>query len=384
MTLSLIGFHACKTQAPLKVMHVKHLEAGHNKDGFFYALPRTVISVDVKVLKTEHIPGPFAAFAGKYLGLDNVISQRAVNYSIADIAINAFAEPDPDEFYFIAFNSSKQQNSPLLLSLSESGLITGFNTRFDPKEYLKGLPEEREYGFFGSESTFNYFIESNIQERIDTITERVRLDTITVERQTLRRSWVEKPSDVRAKEVADYILKLRQKKFDLISGFAEIPYSKESLKFMHDEMDKLENDYLLLFTGMSKQSYIHYRYTYVPDKAKAEEPHLLFRFSDQEGVLPRSRNDASAVTLEIERNLTTRQLAVFAKQNTNPRVDNHGLYYRIPEHATVIIKSRGTIKADARLLISQFGIITHLPGLNLEAEFFPNTGSIKSVGFPGR
>jgi hypothetical protein len=228
--------------------------------------------------------------------------------------------------------------------------------------------------------TFNYFIDINLQERIDTILERVRMDTMTVERQTLRRSWVEKSTDVRAKEVADYILKIRDKKFDLITGFAEIPYSKEALQYMYDEMNRKENDYLALFTGLSSSSTIRYRYTYIPDGTQPTTPTTLFYFTRNEGVISNNLPGSIPVSVEAQRTQTTSALAPLVQRIQDDRLPNRGFYYRIPEHSTVVIREGNRIRAEARLPISQFGVVTTLPPYNLDIEFHPNTGSIKSVG----
>lgn len=373
---------ACTSQKKVNVMHVKSMDKSKSMQGFFYVLPRTVITVDVTVKRTQYIKGPYAPFASKYLGLNNVIMENQVEFEIDEIKINSFAEPDPNEFYFVEFNPrNASKTGHFMLSLNESGLIQSVNSEFDFQSFINELDEPEEYGFFGSSSTFNYFIESNLTERIDTITETVLVDSMQIQRQTLRRSVVEKSSEQRAKELAEYILKSRNKRFDLISGLAEIPYSKETLEFMVSQMEKTENDYLELFTGISSESMIRYRYTYLPEKDSPVDFKTLFRFSRREGVLPLTAAPlGEAVTIHVERNETTRQLSVFLNKNEEIRSKSTGFFYRIPEHGKVVIKKGNAVQADARMLINQFGIITHLPASQLNIQFFPNTGSIKKVG----
>jgi hypothetical protein len=371
---------ACQSQKPLTVTHVRSQDVKAGSQGVFYVLPRTVVTVDVTVARTQQVPGPYAEFAGRHLGLQNVIRQPSTTFEIAEININSYAEPDPGQFYFVEFPAKTDERNPLFLSLSESGLIQSINKPFDNFEFLKGIGETREYGYFGSDATFNYFIDTNLQERIDTILERVRVDTLTVERQTLRRSMVEKSPEMRAKEVADFILKIRDKRFDIINGFAEIAYSKEAIEYMYTEMGKMEEDYLQLFRGLKSTSQIHYRFTFIPDPDRSTTAHTLFHFSEREGVLPSGRRDGTPITISTERNETTRQLGVFVNRNTDPQNPASGFFYRIPEHANVFIRTGNTIRANARLLINQFGVITTLPLNNAEVEFYPNTGSIRSIG----
>ncbi len=349
-------------------------------EGYYYFLPRTVISVDVAITKTTHQPGPFSRYAESLLGLQQVITATSVDYSIAEITINHFAEPDPEHLYFI---EAGIQNSPFFMSFSEAGLIQSINNEFDSETYSKNDGETKAMGNFGTEATFNYFIDINLQERIDTIMERVRMDTITIERQTLRRSWVEKSSDVRAKEVADYILKIRDKKFDLITGYSEIPYSKEALEYMYTEMDKKENDYLDLFTGISSSGTIMYRFTYMPQAEQVGSPSTLFHFSKKDGVVPGGIPGSLPVTIQAKRSQESSYLEPLAERTAASSPGRKGFFYRIPDHATVVISEGQNIRAEARMLINQYGVVTSLPPANLEIEFYPNTGSVKSIRHSG-
>jgi hypothetical protein len=368
---------SCKKQMVLTSFDVSKTPSQTPAEGFHYFLPRTVISVDVTVTQTYHQPGPFAAYAERFLGLENVISSSSVDHSLAGISINSFAEPDPDQLYFVAFSPGDEAN---FITLSEAGMLLSVNRAIDDAELRKPAGESKEYGYFGTEATFNYFIDLNLQERVDTILERVRVDTMTVERQTLRRSWVEKSSEVRAKEVADYILRLREKKFDLITGFAEITYSMETIEYMYNEITRKENDYLALFTGLSSSSSIRYRYTFVPDPSTAASQQVLFHFSSRDGVTSGDRPGSIPVSIQVRRDQTTSPLSPLVQRIPVARSGQKGFHYRIPEHSTVVIREGETVRAEARLLINQYGAVTWLPPHEMEIEFYPNTGSIKSVG----
>ena len=372
---------SCSSPSYLQVMHVRQMDALAGHTGFYYALPRTVLSIDVTVTKTEKVPGPFAEYAQRQLGLTDIIRDHSVSYELSDLQISSYAEPDPTEFYFVKYDREVYEEKPFYISFTESGLIKSVNTGFDDNSFMQALSEHNGYGYFGSEATFNYFIDYNLKEKIDTIVQMVFKDTVIVENHILQRSWVEKGKETKAREVADFILKLRNQKMDLISGFHEIPYSKEAIEYMYKEINKIENDYLELFTGITSKSKINYRFTYLPDKSEVGKQRNIFRFCPHRGMLPVSeRNQGTLVSLEMRRNETTRQPEVFIRRNIDPKKEEHGFYYRIPEHANITIKKGDTVKADARLLINQFGTITSLPPEHFEIEFYPNTGFIKSVG----
>jgi len=368
---------SCGSKKSLYEINVQRAPVTTPMHGYYYFLPRTVISVDIAVTRTTQQPGPFAQYAESLLGLQQVIKTPSVHYAITEISINSYAEPDPEHLYFIEFDS---QNSSLFITLSETGLIQSVNRPFDSGEFMKNLGESKEYGHFGTDATFNYFIDINLQERIDTIMERVRLDTITVERATLRRSWVEKSADVRAKEVADYILKIRDEKFKLISGFAEVTYSRETIEYMYNELSRKENDYLALFTGISSPGTIRYRYTFTPERSRPDAPALLCYFSTREGILNQGVPGSVPVSIQVRQSPAAPMVANKMQQVQPARPGKKGLFYRIPEYSNVVISVGEVPRAEARILVNQYGHVSSLPPHELEVEYYPNTGSLKHVG----
>jgi hypothetical protein len=349
--------------------------------GYFYSLPSTAVVVEVEVKKTTFIPGPYARHAGRLLGLNDVINRYSERYDITDIAMSSFAEPDPDHMYYITLPDEAALNR--YLSLSESGLLAGIGREVFEKRPEVNIPESKDYGLHSTDATFNYFLDINLMERIDTIVEQVREDTITLRRQTLRRSWVEKNTDQRAREVADYILELREKKFDLISGFQEISYSKEALEYMYSEMNKLESDYLDLFTGLTTDQTYKYRFIHKPSKEDANSRHVLFSFSNIYGILDAIDEDGRPFILTYERSKLTDPLEDrFNHRATQDDQTAFGVHYRIPEYADIKIFLDNKKRAEARMLISQFGVVSHLPSEDLEIRMHPGSGSIKSIGVP--
>jgi hypothetical protein len=78
-----------------------------------------------------------------------VIRTPSATYSIAEISIHSFAEPDPDHFYLVDFN---EQAGPAYISLSESGLIRSVNKAYESNDYPKGPGESKELEQFDSEA----------------------------------------------------------------------------------------------------------------------------------------------------------------------------------------------------------------------------------------
>ncbi len=368
----------------LDVGHITDMKMGFPGNVLYYALPRTVISVDVAVTKTENIPGPYAAFAERYLGLHDVIERQTVGYEISGVHISSYTEPDTDQVFFVALPDHRTKD--FYIALNESGMISSVNRDYYEDSLKRSTVESKDMGLLTSEATFNYFIDTNLMERIDTIIEHVQEDTITVQRQTLRRSWVEKSQELRAREVADYILEIREKKFDLISGFQEITYSKEALEFMYSELNKLENDYLNLFTGITAKETMRYRFIHTPGiQGDENERKLLFRFSPKSGISAATNHEGIPVMLNYDRSKTTHPLEQIIMTDTlQNNVDRKGFHYRIPEYANITLKIGETARARARMVVSQFGIIAYLPAMDMDIHFFPESGAIKSIGIQAR
>ena len=90
--------------AQVKVFHATGGVNLNDKQGMYYALPRTLIKVNLTVDKTEYYAGPYAAYAGKYLDLENVSTNDYNEYAITEISLSTIAEPDPAHIYFAEFD----------------------------------------------------------------------------------------------------------------------------------------------------------------------------------------------------------------------------------------------------------------------------------------
>ncbi|MDR4987243.1 MAG: DUF4831 family protein [Bacteroidales bacterium] len=359
--------------------HVLELRDENIGNVIYYALPRTLIVVDVDLEKTEYTPGPYAEYASSFLGLRDVIREASHTYNIRKVTIGSLVEPDPDHLYFVDLSNAASQN--FFLALTESGIICNLSNELPDADTDMSFRRSKDFGYRGEVPSFNYFMDNNLMEKIDTLFEDVREDTIALQRQTLRRSWVEKSAELRAREVADYILEIREKKFDLISGFQEISYSKEALEYMYSQMDRLESDYLDLFTGISTTKNIRYRFIHTPVKHIADSVHTLFRFSSTDGILPAKEDTGMPVSIAYNRSKLTDLL----EQRINvsfiyPEPMSKGFHYRIPEYADVQVLYANEIKAHAKKLISQFGMVTYLPSEHMKLRFHQESGSIMTIG----
>ena len=90
--------------------------------GVVYALPRTGIHIVVDVEQEKLIHGPYNVFAQKYLGINNAPKTDEENWTITNIKMDTYGEPDPNAVFRATGAIAT------LLSLSDDGVLLGINS----------------------------------------------------------------------------------------------------------------------------------------------------------------------------------------------------------------------------------------------------------------
>src|SRR5690606_24529323 len=111
-----------------------------------------------------------------------------------------------------------------------------------------------------------------VLEKVDTIIRRISVDTSTFEDVFIKRSVSERSAEQLAKEAAELIRKIDDNKFNLITGYQEVNYSKDAMEFMISQLEKTKQEYLALFRGVSRTSIAKHVFYVTPG-------------NDQEGML---------------------------------------------------------------------------------------------------
>jgi len=374
--LSLLFLSACSSY---NVIHVNEDSKIENAQGFYYALPRNVVTIDISVKKITKIAGPYAPYASKYLGIKDALKSNNTSYELTDIKINTYAEPDPEQYYFVDLSKYKgYKANAMMMSLSEAGLIQDLNDNSD-KQVEKEKDEKKEKNNIDYSETFKYFADANLVEKVDTILEQVIMDTTMVERMRLKRSLVEKTMEQKAKEASEFLMKVKEQRFDIIIGAQEVAYSEATVKYMSEQLAEMEQEYRKLFTGITQRETLHFRYYYLPESQVYSASIPLFKFSNKDGIVKENNRDGDMVYIHIDRARNTTLLEKFLENDNEEKEIDKGLSYRIPEYAKFTIKEGETLKAEASFLISQFGVIANLPARDAKIQFYPNSGAIRKV-----
>ncbi len=344
-------------------------------DGFFYSLPRTGIRIDLLVKKTQKIKGPYAEFADKYLGLTQVINVNSTEYEIASVRLTSYTEADPAEFYFLQYNpGKKKEKEEIELFFNQNGSLVGVN----------GTAAENGIGnqekLIGAKGVKLPDIPNpTMFDRVDTLIRRISVDTTTIEQKVFRKISSAKTTDQKAKEAADFILKLDESMFNLINGYQEVNYEKGTMEFMYNQMDALKNEYLQLFKGITGVSSESCSFNYIPQKTD-QAPTALCKFSLSKGIMDKSSTAGDLLQIEVNRLDLAGSIRNLADQRNALTKESKGIYYRIPDQARVAVKLGGQVKIESQFLINQLGVVTYLPSGSIgNLELYNNTGGLKHV-----
>ena len=370
--LLLLTFAEVKAQINVSKVGSSGIPAGSN--GLFYALPQTIIQVDIIVNKVRKFKGPFAEFPDQMLGLSQVTLVNSNEYELKDIRLTSINEPDPNEYYFIAMPEKRKDKKALELFLTDDGVISGAGILVQPEKNKKEHSVELNTLKVKMPEVTN----PSVLERTDTVVKRISLDTTIIEQKFFRKTSSAKSNEQKAREAADFLLKLDESMYNLINGYQEVNYDKGTMEFMYNQMNGMKKDYLELFKGVINVSTETFTFYYIADKNNSIE--TLCRFSMSKGILPKTAAAGDLVQMEATSLNNTRPLKTETeKRDVSPR-ESHGLYYRIPDKATVTFKVGGQVKLETRFVINQFGIVTFLPASSLRnIGFDNNTGTLRRV-----
>ena len=364
------------------VYHISESEKFVDSHGFYYTLPRTVLNIEVTVEKTDRVKGPYAVYANKYLGLSNVITENSTEYNIADISITTLNEPDPNKFYFVKLPEKYKNKNKPLISLNEYGILKSINWPFDTLKYKPVFSQDiHKLKDDIDNRPFKMLVNYNILEQVDTIFEIVHLDTMKIEKQILKRSFVEKSVEQKAKETSEHIIKLNEYKMNLISGYHEVPYSEETLQLMLSSIDQQINEYISLFTGKIIQNNLNYHLLHIPESLDKVTNVFLFSFDKRTGLsYSKDKDERKHIYLELTFSIFTKRINNIVNEQKENIKSEKGFYYNIPEKTKLTLtRNNGEKIYEKHVLINQFGLVHFLPPGELKVLMHENNASLKRI-----
>ena len=331
-----------------------------SQDGFYYVLPQTVLKIDLLIEKIQQKKGPLSEFTKEYLGTSDFIESNGVSYRLLNVQLDHFAEPDPEQIYYVQFPSDRPKDAkPMGFKLNLLGTLVAFDIEGGEETMVTQTDLNQTIIVSDQEDGFGYFAEYNRRKKVDTIIRKITIDTVTIDRFLFKTSWVDKSLKEKANEAAMQIAKIREARFNLITGYQEVNYG-ESMKYMNQQLVLLEKKYLELFLGKELKTVETQAIYFIPSEENNTK--VLYKGSDGSVLEVRLTNNG------ITNNLPAKPLE---------KQDN--IYYRIPESTLVEITENGTVHYKRKIPVSQYGVVAAAPLNGTRLQFDPKTGSLINI-----
>lgn len=314
-----------------------------NSASIIYALPQTVLDITVTAEETRIIPGPYEKFADKYLGIHNVPSRTEKYYSLSNIKIESHLEADPDYIFAIQ-------------GITDPGKLPGLSRLFQDSLILdaKNFSENKIYSFafapLSNETSFtDLSVKRNFEAEKDVEISSVMPDTIYRAGSRLKEKTIEQ----KAEEAANFLIKLKKRRFKLVSGQYDSMPGEEGLAEALNELARLEKEYLSLFIGKRIQTKIQKVFHYIPVPSQKTNPVVLFRFSGSDGFVTSGETSGIPVTLEMKPYRIIRELEDYRLPT---KTSGNMVPYRIPDQVNIRLLVGEQVWSDALIPVFQYGV----------------------------
>lgn len=298
-----------------------------------YSLPQTVISLEVEALQETFHAGPYARYAKKYLGID-ARGADAVECHVSAVRMVSYAEADQSR----RFTYNPQKGEPDRIgALTAQGLVSLGGGRSADATWRFSAGGKGDFSDRG--------VTSNLTEESATLYKKESDREVAVRQQMV----VEKSPETRAREAAETIFKLREKKMDIVTGDTDATFSGEALGAALAEIDRLEKEYMSMFIGYSEFTPQKMTYEVIPSRDTKGQRYVAFRVSDTDGLVPSDNVSGKPYLLELVPQEMDAS-ADMAKTQKDP------LRYRIPAICTVRLTDGVNVLMQSRVPVYQLGI----------------------------
>lgn len=340
---------SCATPGRFVVTNLGY-EPAEYTESTIYALPKTGLKVDVNYQKDVFIPGPYADYALRLLGIAGVKKNREESYRLGEVKIETNTEPDGKAFYSLTSQNGKINYELINWALTNNLILAGnflSDTDIDVQKIQDGT---------NGIQFKNVTMESNVEMKEQTIYKTVITDTsfvrVPVTSQQIERKTLEK----KAEEAAKLILEIRSDRYYLAAGIVDPMPDNFNLQAAFNELDKLEEEYLSLFVGKSFTEYLRKGYYIIPEGSVEKEHIVLDHFSDERGL---ASGEGESVELVIEPAGNAKSFRNLLPQGPEAEVYNH-FYYRIPEVCDIKVVHGNRLLFNKRISIYQAGALVNV------------------------
>jgi hypothetical protein len=343
-------FFSCSPTGQISVSNVN--DSGFRQSGsLLYSLPQTVIDVTVAAEVNEIIPGPYRQYAEKYLGIKEVPVRTEYYWTIKSVQVRHHTEMDPDYVYAVS-GSYQPDMFPDFSNLARDSMILDLSKVPYDYVFYNSLPVTSEEPYFTDLS-----VKRNFEAEKDIEVSLVMPDSNYLTRPSSKNRLKEKTLEQKAEEAANFIIKLKKRRFKMVSGQPDAMPNGEAMAYSLTELSRLEENYLSLFIG-KRSSYQHQRtYHYTPVSGKKSDRIVLFRFLESEGFLDARETRGKPVMLDIANNNKTKGLEQTESPfNTTP----NSVLYRVPDQVSIKLIWGESVLSDGLFPVFQSGALVRM------------------------
>ncbi|HLO58277.1 MAG TPA: DUF4831 family protein [Bacteroidales bacterium] len=335
---------ACATVSNLSVTNMNNGETAQ-AGSFVYSLPVTVIDVSVQAEEIIINPGPYARFAQKYLGIKDAPMKNEKIFNIRSVSIGNHLEADPDFIYSLSGLENPYSFTQISNLLKDSLILSV--PRFSANV-------NKSYSYPGNQGDVLFkdlSIRRNFEAEKDVDVSTVMPDSGA--RPQTRITMKEKTVEQKAEEAADFLIKLKKRRFKLVAGQYTYMPNGEAMASALAELSRLEQEYLSLFTGKKTVIPMSRTFYYMPDPGKTSDRPVLFRFSQTEGFLDSRETAGIPVILELEASHKLKEMESF---KITSKIQPNTIPYRIPDQARIRLMAGEQLWAEAISPVYQYGV----------------------------
>lgn len=323
---------------------------GQDPEGFLtYSLPSTTITLEVEAVQEKFYAGPYAKYAEKYLGI-KPRQKDETTFQLTQVKVTPYVEADQNCRYSV--NVKKGRIDATFLKLSSEGLISFADANFGDESIWR-FPVRTQGDFSANGVTSNLTSESTTLYRNDR--KESAYSKVSVHQDMI----VAKSPEKKAAETADMILKLREKRYQIVTGDTDATYSGEAMGAAIAELTRLEEEYMMLFIGYSEYQTQVKRFEVIPDPSRESQMYIAFRLSDTAGLVAADNMSGRPVVMEIvpqefmQPQVTEEEVKAAARPVE--------AYFRIPAVCTVKLIDSGNVILQTRIPVYQLGQESSLP-----------------------
>ena len=318
-------------------------------EGFLtYSLPSTAITLDVEAVQEKFYAGPYAKYAEKYLGI-KARQKDETTFQLTKIKMVPLLEADQSRRYSI--NVKKSEIDATFLKLSSVGLVSFSDANFGDESVWR-FPTEGKGDFSGKG------VSSNLTSESTTLYRNSKTESAYNKVAVQQNMVVEKSAEQKAAETAEMILRLRKQRLQIVTGDTDATYSGEAMGAAINEITRLEEEYMTLFTGYSDFQTQNMRFEVVPEAGLESQMYVAFRLSDTAGLVPADNLSGKPIVMEIVAQPFA-EPELPAEQSKNKKEVE--AYYRIPAVCTVKLMDGANLLLQSRMPIYQLGKESSLP-----------------------